>query len=118
VTCPLDTAGDRCFWHVGGTAGENGDALYLAAMAPSLAPRVRSVLGDQCIVGKSREGSRRIGHWALNLRRAVLSRLLRVYRCCSSHIECSNWPPRRLEATQYKSLSDQVLDQLHSIAQP
>jgi hypothetical protein len=21
--CPLDTAGDRCLWHVAGTAGEN-----------------------------------------------------------------------------------------------
>src|SRR5215207_5641020 len=24
--CPLDTAGVRCLWHVGGTAGENDDA--------------------------------------------------------------------------------------------
>jgi hypothetical protein len=24
--CPLHTAGDRCLWHVGGTAGENDDA--------------------------------------------------------------------------------------------
>jgi hypothetical protein len=24
--CPLDTAYDRCFWHVGGTAGTNDDA--------------------------------------------------------------------------------------------
>jgi hypothetical protein len=24
--CPLDTAGDRCLWHVGGTAGENDEA--------------------------------------------------------------------------------------------
>jgi len=23
--CPLDTVGDRCLWHVGGTAGENDD---------------------------------------------------------------------------------------------
>jgi hypothetical protein len=23
--CPLDTAGDRCLWHVGGTAGEDDD---------------------------------------------------------------------------------------------
>jgi hypothetical protein len=23
--CPLDTAGDRCLWHAGGTAGENHD---------------------------------------------------------------------------------------------
>jgi hypothetical protein len=24
--CPLDTAGDRCLWHAGGTAGEYDDA--------------------------------------------------------------------------------------------
>jgi hypothetical protein len=24
--CPLDTARDRCLWHVGGTAGEHEDA--------------------------------------------------------------------------------------------
>jgi hypothetical protein len=24
--CPLDTAGDRCLWHAGGTVGENDDA--------------------------------------------------------------------------------------------
>jgi hypothetical protein len=24
--CPLHTAGDRCLWHVGGTAGEHEDA--------------------------------------------------------------------------------------------
>jgi hypothetical protein len=33
--CPLDTAGDRCLWHVGGTAGENDDGPRLAATAPS-----------------------------------------------------------------------------------
>ena len=33
--CPLDTAGDRCLWHVGGTAGETGDGSYVAAMAPA-----------------------------------------------------------------------------------
>ena len=24
--CPRDTAGDRCLWHMGGAAGEDGDA--------------------------------------------------------------------------------------------
>jgi hypothetical protein len=44
--CPLVTAGDRCLWHVGGTAGENGDdAPGSNGSQPS--PRVRPVLGDQ-----------------------------------------------------------------------
>jgi hypothetical protein len=34
---PLDTAGDRCLWHAGGTAGENDEARTLAATAPSSA---------------------------------------------------------------------------------
>jgi hypothetical protein len=33
--CPLHTAGDRCLWHAGGTAGENDDASHLAATALS-----------------------------------------------------------------------------------
>jgi len=33
--CPLDTARDRCFWHVGGTADEN-DGSHLAATAPAV----------------------------------------------------------------------------------
>ena len=58
--CPLHTAGDRCLWHAGGTAGENGDAAHLAATAP-VGQRVRPVLGDYRLVGKSLEGSRQ---WA------------------------------------------------------
>jgi hypothetical protein len=34
---PLDTAGVRCLWHAGGTAGENGNAPRLAVMASGLA---------------------------------------------------------------------------------
>jgi hypothetical protein len=60
---------------VGGTAAENGDVPYLAAAAaPSLARRVRPVLGYQRIVGKSPEGSRQIGHQALNLCEPFLPR--------------------------------------------
>src|SRR5215207_1970817 len=33
--CPLDTAGDRCLWHAGGTADENDDAPHLTVTAPS-----------------------------------------------------------------------------------
>jgi hypothetical protein len=33
--CPLDTAGDRCLWHVAGTAGENDDRSHVPATAPS-----------------------------------------------------------------------------------
>ena len=29
--CPLRTAGDRCLWHAGGTAGENNDRSHVAA---------------------------------------------------------------------------------------
>jgi hypothetical protein len=34
--CLLDTARDRCLWHVGGTAGENDDRSHLVATVPSL----------------------------------------------------------------------------------
>jgi hypothetical protein len=33
--CPLDTAGDRCLWHAGGTAGENNAAPHLARRLPT-----------------------------------------------------------------------------------
>jgi hypothetical protein len=33
--CPLDTIGDRCLWHVGGTAGEDHHDPHVAATAPS-----------------------------------------------------------------------------------
>lgn len=56
----LDTAGVRCLWHAGGTAGGNCDAPHLAATAPSLARRVRAVLAYQSIVGKSPEGLRQL----------------------------------------------------------
>jgi hypothetical protein len=55
--CPLDTAGDRCLWHVGGrparttSSGPGGDGSQLVR-------RVRSVLGDHRFVGKSPGGSR------------------------------------------------------------
>jgi hypothetical protein len=55
--CPLDTAGDRCSWHVGGTAGENDDAP-LGDNGYQLLQRVRPVLGDHHLVGTSPEGSR------------------------------------------------------------
>jgi hypothetical protein len=49
--CPLHTAGDRCLWHVGGTAGENDDPSHVAATA-STGRRVRPVLGKPLLVGK------------------------------------------------------------------
>jgi hypothetical protein len=57
--CPLDTAGDRCLWHVGGTAGENDDALTWRRRL-QLDFSVRPVRGDDCLVGKPRRrrGSR------------------------------------------------------------
>jgi hypothetical protein len=33
--CPLDTAGDRCLWHVGGTAGENNPAITWRSWLPA-----------------------------------------------------------------------------------
>jgi hypothetical protein len=58
--CPLDTAGDRCLWHAGGTAGENVDASTERLLLP-LSQAVRPVLGDHRLVGKSPEGSRQPG---------------------------------------------------------
>ena len=58
--CPLDTAGDRCLWHAGGTAGENDDAPTWRRRLPA-GRRVRPVLGDHRLVGKSPEGSRQPG---------------------------------------------------------
>jgi hypothetical protein len=63
--CPLDTAGDRCLWHAGGTAGEN-NVLAPGGAGSEVACRVRPVLGDYRLVGKSSEGSRQMG-WGLEL---------------------------------------------------
>jgi hypothetical protein len=56
-------------WH--GRRERRGSHL---AAAPSPAGRVRPVPGDQCIVGKSPEGSWQIGHQALNLSRSFAPR--------------------------------------------
>jgi hypothetical protein len=59
--CPLDTAGVRCLWHVGGTAGTNDDPRAWRRRL-QLGQRARPVSGDHLIVGKSQEGSRqRVG---------------------------------------------------------
>ena len=55
--CPLDTARDRCLWHVGGTAGTNDDAQAWRATAPAR-PKGEAVLGNHRLAGKSPEGSR------------------------------------------------------------
>jgi hypothetical protein len=55
---PLDTAGDRCLWHVGGTAGTNDDARAWRRLR--LGRRVRPGPGDRCLVGKGPEGSRQL----------------------------------------------------------
>jgi hypothetical protein len=50
--CPLDTAGDRCVWHVGGTAGENDDdarAAGRSAPAGRSTLQVRARLGDDLV---------------------------------------------------------------------
>ena len=51
--CPLDTAGDRCLWHAGGTTGENDDAGTWRQQFP-LGQWVRPVSGDYRLVGKGR----------------------------------------------------------------
>jgi hypothetical protein len=51
--CPLDTAGDRCLWHAGGTAGENDEGRTWPRR-PRLDCWVRPVRGDHCLVGKPR----------------------------------------------------------------
>jgi hypothetical protein len=33
--CPLDTAGDRCLWHAGGTAGKDDDARARRHSSPA-----------------------------------------------------------------------------------
>jgi hypothetical protein len=57
--CPLDTACDRCLWHVGGTAGEN-DGARTWPLWLQLYCWVRPVLADHRLVGKPRRrrGSR------------------------------------------------------------
>jgi hypothetical protein len=55
--CPPDTAGDRCLWHAGGTAGEN-DSARTWPLRLQLDCLVRPDLGDHRLVGKSPEGSR------------------------------------------------------------
>jgi hypothetical protein len=43
--CPPDTAGDRCLWHAGGTAGDNDDRSQLVTTGFQLVRRVRPILG-------------------------------------------------------------------------
>jgi hypothetical protein len=59
--CPLQTDGDRCLWHVGGTTGENKRCFAPGGDDFRLGRRVRTVLGNEHLVGKSPEGSRRLG---------------------------------------------------------
>jgi len=51
--CPLHTAGDRCLWHAGGTAGENDEARTWRGRLPAR-PEVGTVRGDDCLVGEPR----------------------------------------------------------------
>ena len=48
---PLRTAGDRCLWHAGGTAGEY-DVAAPGTNGYQLVGRVRPVPGDDDLVGK------------------------------------------------------------------
>jgi hypothetical protein len=73
--CPLDTARDRCLWHVGGTAGTN-DGSRAWRQRLQLDQRVRPVPGGHFIVGKSRRGSRHPS--------AKIQTLAHLVMCCSS----------------------------------
>jgi hypothetical protein len=57
VVVPLDTASARCLWHVSGTPGEN-DAACTWRRRLQRDRRVRPVLGEPLLVGKSPEGLR------------------------------------------------------------
>jgi hypothetical protein len=55
--CPLRTVQDRCEWHACGTASEDDPrTLWRRWLRPDR--RVRPVLSDHRLVGKSLEGSR------------------------------------------------------------
>ena len=54
--CPVDTAGARCLWHAGGTAGENDVACAWRRRSP-LAGQVRLVPGDDGLVGNPGSGA-------------------------------------------------------------
>jgi hypothetical protein len=54
VTYPLDTAGDRCLWHAGGTADKNDDASAWRRRL-QLGQTVRPVLGNHRLVAESPE---------------------------------------------------------------
>ena len=60
VTLPLRTARDRCLWHVGGTAGENGIARTWRQRLLTQ-PDGGAVLGESGLLGTSPEGSRQPG---------------------------------------------------------
>jgi hypothetical protein len=59
---PLDTAGDRCLWHAGGTAGENDDACTWRRRFPGPGWRMRSPATTASLAEP--RGSRQVGHQA------------------------------------------------------
>jgi hypothetical protein len=59
--CPLDTAGDRCLWHAGGTRPVSTMWLAPVGEGSPLAGRVRLTAGDDGLVGKPRSGAAATG---------------------------------------------------------
>jgi hypothetical protein len=59
--CPLGTVQDRCEWHAYGTASEDDPRTPWRRWL-RFDRRVRPVLGEPLLVGKSPEGSRQAGH--------------------------------------------------------
>jgi hypothetical protein len=72
--CPLGTVQDRCEWHAYGTVGEDDPRTPWRRWL-RLDRRVRPVLGDHRLVGKSPEGSRQLGG-SLDLRPFVYCAVL------------------------------------------
>ena len=71
--CPLDTAGDRCLWHAGGTAGEHDSRLSFAWQRRFQLAVGESVLGDDFLVDKPH--LERLGRAGLGVMRRLEGRV-------------------------------------------
>jgi hypothetical protein len=81
--CPLDTAGDRCLWHAGGTVREHEDGFQLWAMAP-VGPQARPALYDRLPHSqpRRRRGRSVRAHTALVARHGLRGRVRPLPMAC------------------------------------